>query len=105
MVLYNVTVSIDPNVHEDWLNWMRTSHIPDVLETGCFIESRISRVHGEEEGGMTFAITYLAPSQELYDKYQEEFAAALQADHTNRYGGKFAAFRTTLSVIEEFKKA
>jgi hypothetical protein len=105
MVLYNVTVSIDAQIHEDWLNWMRTIHIPEVLETGCFIESRISRVHGEEEGGLTFAITYLAPSQELYDKYQEEFAPALQADHTKKYSGKFAAFRTTLSVIEEFKKA
>ena len=105
MVLYNVTVSIDAQVHEDWLNWMRTVHIPEVLETGCFIESRISRVHGEEEGGLTFAITYLSPSQELYDKYQAEFAPALQADHTNKYSGKFAAFRTTLSVIEEFKKA
>ena len=55
MILYNVTVSIDNSVHEDWLQWMRSIHIPQVMETGCFIESRISRVHGEEEGGMTFA--------------------------------------------------
>lgn len=104
MVLYNVTVSIDPQIHEEWLVWMRTKHIPDVINTGCFIESRISRVHGEEEGGMTFAITYLSPSQEHYDRYQKEFAAALQAEHMERYNGRFAAFRTLLSVIEEFKK-
>ncbi|MBI1836007.1 MAG: DUF4286 family protein [Flavobacteriia bacterium] len=104
MVLYNVTISIDPNVHEEWLDWMRTKHIPEVLETGCFLESRISRVHGEEEGGLTFAVMYLAPSQEIYDKYQNEFAPALQQEHSDKFGGKFAAFRTTLSVIEEFKK-
>lgn len=103
MILYNVTVSIDANIHEEWLNWMKTKHIPDVMRTGCFIESRIARVHAEEEGGMTFAIGYLCPDQESYDRYQSEFAPALQQEHTERYAGKFAAFRTLLTVLEEFR--
>jgi hypothetical protein len=103
MILYNVTVSIDPAVSEDWLEWMRKQHIPDVMSTGCFIESRISRVHGEEEGGMTFAITYLSPDQEKLDEYREVHAPRLQKDHSERYEGRFAAFRTFLTVIEEFK--
>ena len=61
MLLYNVTVSIDPQIEQEWLEWMRKNHIPDVMQTGCFLESRISRVHGEEQGGLTYAITYLAP--------------------------------------------
>mgnify|MGYP001163334259 FL=1 len=103
MILYNVTVSIDPIIAEDWVNWMRSNHIPDVMATGCFVESRISRVHGEEEGGVTYAITYLSPSQEKMDEYQQQYAPVLQKDHAERYAGKFAAFRTILSVIEEFK--
>jgi len=103
MILYNVTVSIDPAIAEDWVNWMRSNHIPDVMATGCFVESRISRVHGEEEGGVTYAITYLSPSQEKMDEYQQHHAPVLQKDHSERYAGKFAAFRTILSVIEEFK--
>lgn len=103
MILYNVTVSIDPNIESDWLNWMRTTHIPDVMNTGCFIESRISRVHGEEEGGLTYAISYVCESQEIYDEYQKTHAPALQKDHTDRYAGKFAAFRTMLTILEEFR--
>ena len=103
MILYNVTVSIDPAIAEDWVNWMRSNHIPDVMATGCFVESRISRVHGEEEGGETYAITYLSPSQEKMDEYQQQHAPLLQKDHSERYAGKFAAFRTILLVIEEFK--
>jgi hypothetical protein len=60
-------------------------------------------VHGEEEGGMTYAITYLSPSQDKIDEYQKMHAPLLQKDHAERYQGKFAAFRTTLSLIEEFK--
>ncbi|MBL1280860.1 MAG: DUF4286 family protein [Fluviicola sp.] len=103
MILYNVTVSIDKSVHLAWLDWMRNAHIPDVMATGCFKECRISRVHGEEEGGMTFAISYIAPTQEDFDEYQEKHATSLQNDHSAKFNGKFAAFRTMLTVIEEFK--
>jgi hypothetical protein len=103
MILYNVTVSIDEQIHEDWLDWMKSKHIPDVMATGCFIESRILRVHGEEEGGKTFAISYLCRTQEEYDRYQEEHAAALQQEHTGKFSGRFVAFRTLLTVLEEFK--
>lgn len=104
MILYNVTVSIDPAIAEDWLDWMRTHHIPDVMATGCFIESRISRVHGEEEGGVTYAITYLSPDQQKMDEYSRQYAPLLQKDHSARYEGRFAAFRTILSVIEEYRQ-
>lgn|SRR3989338_11702933 len=103
MILYNVTVSIDERIHEEWLEWMRTQHIPEVMATGCFIESRLARVHGEEEGGLTFAIGYVAPSQEKYDEYQALHATELQRQHGERYNGKFAAFRTMLTIIEEFR--
>ena len=102
MILYNVTVSIDPEIQEDWLQWMRSIHIPDVINTGCFIEGKISRIHGEEEGGVTYSVMYLSPSQEVYEEYQSTHAPRLQKEHTDRYAGKFAAFRTILNVIEQF---
>jgi hypothetical protein len=104
MILYNVTISIDPTIQHEWVDWMRSKHIADVLETGCFTESRLSRIQGEEEGGVTFSVMYFSPSEELYNQYQSEHAPRLQAEHSALFAGKFAAFRTVLSVIEEFKK-
>lgn len=103
MVVYNVTVSIDPAIASEWLEWMKSVHIPEVMATGAFKDGRLCRVHGEEEGGMTYAITYLAFSQAHLDDYQRHHAADLQAKHNKRYGGRFAAFRTFLSLVEEFK--
>lgn len=103
MILYNVTVSIDPAIETDWLSWMKSVHIPEVMSTGCFIEARIARVHGEEEGGLTYAIGYVCTSQESYDHYQQNHAPSLQQAHGERYAGRFAAFRTILTILEEFK--
>lgn len=103
MVVYNVTISLDKTVEQDWVEWMRTVHIPDVLKSECFTECRLMRVHGEEEGGVTYACQYVAKSEDAYNVYQQLFAPKLQHEHATRYQGKFAAFRTNLTIIEEFK--
>lgn len=102
MVVYNVTISIDETVATEWLEWMKEEHVPDVMKTGHFRDCKICRVHGEEEGGITYAVMYTAKSAEDLDIYQEQHAPRLQAEHTGKFEGKFAAFRTLLSVIEEF---
>ena len=102
MIIYNVTVNIDFNVKEDWLSWMKETHIPQVLATGKFIESKLSRVLAEEDGGATYSIQYLCESHSVLEEYQAEFAPKLQADHTQKYGGKFVAFRTLLEVEKHF---
>jgi hypothetical protein len=103
MILYNVTVAIDPSVEKEWVNWMRSVHIPDVMATGCFIESRFSKVQTEEEEGLSYAITYLCAHKELLEKYRNNYAPELQKEHSEKFNGRFAAFRTLLDVIEEFK--
>ena len=99
MILYNVTVNIDVTVHDEWLQWMKEVHIPEVMVTGCFLENKICRILAEEEGGKAYSIQYFAPDMETYIKYQTEFAPALQVDHTKKYNGKFGAFRTLLEVV------
>lgn len=104
MILYNVTVSIDATVSEEWLKYMREKHIPEVMETGHFLEARLVRVNGEEEGGMTFATMYACESQTEFDLYEANHAAALRDEFNKMWAGKFAAFRTFLELVEEFKK-
>ena len=99
MILYNVTVIIENDVHDDWLRWMKEQHIPDVMATGLFIENKIARILAEEEGGTSYSIQYLLRSMEDYETYQQQHAPRLQAEHSERYNGKFGAFRTLLHVI------
>ena len=101
MVLYNVTVSVDPASANDWVQYMMESHIPDVLRTGHFRDFRLCHVQGEAEGGVTFAVQYMAHSAEAFDTYQRDCAPAFQAEHQAKWGTKAVAFRTILPVIAE----
>lgn len=98
MILYNVTVSLDPSIHNDWLEWMRNVHIPEVMATGYFVEHKICKLLVDDE--ITYAIQYNCESLEKLNEYQEKHSPALQQKHKDRYKGKFGAFRTLLEIIE-----
>lgn len=103
MIIYNVTVIIDYASEQEWLNWMRSKHIPDVMNTAHFLECRLSKIHAEDQGGQSYAISYVSESEDKLKAYHEKFAEALQKEHTEKFQGRFAAFRTTMSIVEEFK--
>lgn len=101
MIIYSVTVNIEDDVHDDWINWMKNVHIPDVMNTGHFSHHMMSRVitHNPEETGTTYNIQYHCDSMKTLHAYQTHSAPKLQAEHTKRYDGKFVAFRTLLEKV------
>lgn len=99
MYIYNVTVSIEKTLAEDWLNWMKNTHVPDVLKTGYFIDNKICRVLNVDDEGATYSVQYTFNSIEEIEAYQKDHAPRLQAEHSKRYEGKYAAFRTLLEIV------
>lgn len=101
MIIYNVTVNVEEEISEAWVNWMKHTHIPEVLQTGMFVSHTFSKLlsRQEDETGITFVVQYTAPDMAHYEKYQAEFAPALQADAKNKFGDKFIAFRTLMESV------
>ena len=102
MIIYNVTVSVEENVQNEWLNWMKTEHIPEVMACGIFTKAQINRVIVQADSDNTFAIAYTCLSMKELHQYQIKFAPELQKKHSARFGKKAVAFRTLMEVIEEF---
>jgi len=98
MFIYNVTVTIEKEVHDEWLKWMREVHIPDVMRTECFTENKICKLLTEEPE-MTYAIQYTFQTMDELNKYEKEFAFRLQKEHSEKFKNKFFAFRTILEII------
>jgi hypothetical protein len=99
-IIYNVTVNVEEAIHDDWLQWMKEVHIPEVMRTGIFSENRIFKVLADEGTGThTYAIQYICGSMEAYEIYRDNFSAAFQEQTKKRYQDKCLAFRTLLEVI------
>ena len=102
MIIYNVTVSVEESIRTDWLNWMKTEHIPEVMAAAVFTKAQINRVVTNSDSDNTFAIAYTCLTMEELHQYQLKFSVGLQKKHIARYGDKVVAFRTIMEMIEEF---
>ena len=100
MIIYNVTVKIDTAFHDEWLKWMKETHIPEVMKTGCFTENRMLKVlTNDEPDGVTYSIQYTCNGMNDFLEYEQRFASKLRAEHSAKYRDKFVAFRTLLEVV------
>lgn len=98
MFIYNVTVTLEDSIHNEWVKWMKETHIPDVMRTGLFTENKLCKVLSEELE-TTYAIQYTFRTMDNMNRYQKEHAPRLQKEHTEKFKDKFAAFRTILEII------
>ncbi|GMQ25336.1 DUF4286 family protein [Algoriphagus sp. oki45] len=100
MILYNITINVTQDIEEDFLSWMKSTHIPEVLETGIFHDHKFFRLlHESEDGSTNYCIQYFTDSMEQMMEYEKKHAAILRTKTQERYRDKAVAFRTLLETI------
>lgn len=100
MFLYNVTVGIDADIEQEWVQWMKTTHIPAVLRTGLFVDYKFYKVlHDNGDGSISYSVQYFAASLENVVLYLEKFAPALVEELRQKFRDKHVAFQTLLEEV------
>jgi tRNA uridine 5-carbamoylmethylation protein Kti12 len=100
MVLYNVTVNIDNDVEQEWLQWMKDVHIPDVMATGQFIENKVYKLlHESEDNSTNYSVQYFANSLDDVIHYQQNFSQKLQEDVQRKFKDRFMVFRSVMELV------
>jgi hypothetical protein len=100
MLVYNVTVGVDKEIEQEWLSWMKNSHIPNVMKTGMFVDNKIYRVLTHEEtDSVSYAIQYFASTLDSVQTYLENFAPNLREEAQAKFGSRQAAYRTLLEEV------
>ena len=92
---------MDKPLAPTWLNWMFQEHIPEVMQTGCFLECKVLKLltEADDNQGVNYAIQYTANSMEDYEHYRTNFAPALQQKTLEKFGSQVLAYRSLLEVI------
>lgn len=99
MLLYNVTIIIEESAAEEWLQWMKEIHIPEVMATDKFVSNRLLKVMDSPNEGITFCSQYVVENEENYLDYQANYAPALQAKLQSKFENRFVAFRTVMEFV------
>ena len=102
MIIYNITVSVDKSILNEWLQWMQTQHIPNVMKTNIFHSAQLKRIITRVDDGVSYAIAYECTSLKDLQIYETKFSNVLQKEYTDKFGATAPAFRTVMTIENTF---
>ena len=110
MVIYEVNLSIDNEIYQDYKIWL-DEHILEMLKFDGFLNATVMRqsVNADESDAQThLTVQYQVERAEDLQTYFTEHALKMRGDGVKRFEGRFTATRRTFeveSVIEANKYA
>ncbi|HLG40976.1 MAG TPA: DUF4286 family protein [Chitinophagaceae bacterium] len=100
MIVYNLTIRVEPAIEAEWVRWQKDEHIPEVMSSGQFTDYKFYRLLDQDESdGITYVVQYFATDIHHYNKYIDSFAPGLRKKALNKWGDKFIAFRTVMQIV------
>jgi len=100
MIVYNISIKINPAIESEWVKWQEQEHIPGVLSSGLFTEYKFYKLlEPQQEEGLVYIVQYFASTLENYLRYIDQNAPLLQQKALEKWGDQFIAFRTLMQVV------
>jgi hypothetical protein len=100
MLLYNMTVGIDKEIEQEWLQWIREVHIPQIMSTGLFTSAKIFKVlHDNDDNTTSYSMQYFAESIGQVNEYLQVFAPKFVGEHRMKFHNRHVAFQTLLEEV------
>lgn len=99
MLLFNVTVIIEEASATEWLEWMKATHIPQLMEKDCFVSHRFLKIVDSPNEGLSYCVQFIAEDaakhQTFLDLYEQEFTAEMYI----KYPNKLVTFSTLMEFV------
>ena len=98
MVTYTVTAEVAPVLVERYTQYMRGTHIPEVLASGAFTGAQF------KQGSLTrFRVSYFAKSQAELDHYLRDRAAPLREDFAKHFPSGVVLTREHWTELQQWE--
>lgn len=98
MMVYEVRVSLDPAVVDDWLAWIGP-HMQQVVDTGCFTSAALERVIDPPDDRPAYRVRYHGGTQADLERYLNEHAPELREEGLQRFGSAMTTARCVTDVL------
>lgn len=97
ILAYTVAVTFqDHALADEWLLWLTSGHIAEVLAGGA-TDAEVIELDGPER---SFEVRYHFPSRAVFERYEKEHAPRLRAEGLRRFPvEKGVSYRRSLGVV------
>lgn len=101
MHIYNITFGVDPEVKNEFLDWLRSEFISASVEDGEYFSSpELMKVMTTDTSVDSFALHMRCSELNAISLWYEDHGSRLFDYIQNRWNGKVVFFTTTLEILK-----
>lgn len=101
MLIFNTTYQVTTKHTDNWIQWIKTDHIPFMMNSGVFLEPQISKIVGsEDETGVSFSVQFMIENMDTLVHWHKQYATEFQNIVTNKFGTEVVFFSTVLELLD-----
>jgi hypothetical protein len=101
MLIVNTTYNVSENCRKDWLIWIHSDYIPEVIRTGFLVNPRFYRLLIENEPGTeSYALQFEVKNQETLDGWFQKYGMNIQETMSHRFHENVLGFTTLMEAVE-----
>lgn len=106
MVTYLTHVVVRHEVYEEYVNWLRTEHIPEVLTLPGFEKANLCLRKGGamEASSKDVKVVYYVKDETSLKTYMAEYAMKLREKGLEKFPGQYSATREVWLETESIEK-
>lgn len=100
MLIYNITFHVANSVENQWLNWIKNTQIPFLLQSGLLFDPQLTRIlNDQQEDGKSYALQVKCNDMQLLTKWHNLYSADFQKNCTDAFRQDLLFFATVLEII------
>jgi hypothetical protein len=104
MLIYQVTLEVDPSIENEFVEWM-LPHIKEVVEIGNFDSAEWFALENPINTVKSWTILYRTANEQVLEKYLANHSPKLREEGVNLFGEKLKTSRQILKTMGKIKKS
>jgi hypothetical protein len=100
LIIYSITYAIDASIEKEWIEYMKSTHIPLLINTGFFSSFQHTRIVPEQGLDLAFNIQFSCRDLSTLNKYIDDKKENCESQLNQKFQGKFASFFTKLEQVD-----
>ena len=101
MIIYSITTAMEESIENQWVEFMKASHISLIMETGCFKDYRFVRIISGEGQDVSYNLQLRCHSYAQLTDFRSKHELVLEKIIQSNFQGKYAAFQSVLEQVSE----
>lgn len=100
MLIYNTTYSVEDEVHDNFLIWMKESYMPEVEKEGTLKSPCLCRLLSHQHDGTSYALQWKVENSAALHRWHSSMGERFNKELTRIFENKVTGFPTLMEVIE-----